>query len=240
MAEKEFKSQTQNPFAFIQEKDPNIVCAALNLLDTHTAAIMLSCMEQLFATQLFDSLSEEKQAQIAPLIAKGFTLSESIVQGYADYLARKIDEQAVAEKERFGGIQFSVELLNMMSRHSEKNFIVAFEESDAETAEEIKKRIFVFEDIVMLSDRDMQKILRETDNHNLAMALKNADDDVKEKFFRNMSKNAEKMFKEDIEYLGPVLLKDVEEAQMKIVATIRRLEDSGEIVIARYDETMVL
>ncbi|MBR1405130.1 MAG: hypothetical protein IJ558_13270 [Treponema sp.] len=232
-------AETQNPFDFIREKEPNLVCAALNLLDTHTAAIMLSCMEHIFATRLFESLSEQKQAQIAPLIAKGFTLSESIVQGYAEYLARKIDEQAVAEKERFGGIQFSLEMLNMMSRHSEKNFVESLQAADEDLAEQIKKRMFVFEDIVMLSDRAIQKVLRETDYQRLALALKDTDDEVKEKIFRNMSKNAAKMLQEDIEYMGPVRLKDAEEAQSKIVATIRRLEDSGEIVISRGDETYV-
>ena len=231
--------ESQNPFDFIREKEPNLIYAAMDLLDEHTTAIMLSCMEHIFATQLFETLSEQKQAQIAPLIAKGFTLSESIVQGYAEYLARKIEEQAVAEKERFGGIQFSLEMLNMMSRHSEKNFVESLQAADEDLAEQIKKRMFVFEDIVMLSDRAIQKVLRETDYQRLALALKDTDDEVKEKIFRNMSKNAAKMLQEDIEYMRSVRLKDAEEAQGKIVATIRRLEDAGEIVISRGDETYV-
>ena len=104
-----------------------------------------------------------------------------------------------------------------------------------ELAEEIKKRMFVFEDIVMIGDRDIQKVLREVDGQQLAKALKSVDTEVQDKIFRNMSKRQASMLKEDMEYMGPVRLKDVEEAQQKVVSVIRRLEDSGEIVIARGD-----
>ena len=115
------------------------------------------------------------------------------------------------------------------------------EEDDPELAEEIKKRMFVFEDIVMLDDRAIQKVLREVDTQELAKALKSVDTEVQDKIFRNMSKRAAAMLKEDMEYMGPVRLKDVEESQQKIVSVIRRLEDSGEIVIARSsDDEMVV
>lgn len=110
------------------------------------------------------------------------------------------------------------------------------EEDDPELAEEIKKRMFVFEDIVLLDDRAIQKVLREVDSNDLAKALKSVDSDAQDKVYRNMSKRAAALLKEDMDYMGPVRLKDVEEAQQKIVNIIRKLEDQGDIVIARAGE----
>jgi flagellar motor switch protein FliG len=135
-----------------------------------------------------------------------------------------------------GGVESIVEILNLVDRSSEKQIIESLEEDDPDLAEEIKKRMFVFEDIVMLDDRAIQKVLREVDTQELAKALKSVDTEVQDKIFRNMSKRAASMLKEDMEFMGPVRLKDVEEAQQKIVSTIRRLEDAGEIVIARSGE----
>jgi flagellar motor switch protein FliG len=112
----------------------------------------------------------------------------------------------------------------------------SLEADNAELAEEIKKRMFVFEDIVMLDDRAIQKVLKEVDNQELSKALKAVDTEVQEKIFRNMSKRAAAMLKDDMEFMGPTRLKDVEESQQKVVAIIRRLEDAGEIVIARAGE----
>ena len=130
--------------------------------------------------------------------------------------------------------------MNLIDRSSEKKIISEIEKRDDEIAEEIKKRMFVFEDIVMLDDRAIQKVLRETDAQELAKALKHTDNEVKEKIFRNMSKNAAAMLKEDMEFMGAIRLKDAEEAQLKIVSVIRRLEECGEIVIARWDEKLIL
>jgi flagellar motor switch protein FliG len=129
-----------------------------------------------------------------------------------------------------------VEILNLVDRASEKQIIEALEDEDPELAEEIKKRMFVFEDIVMLDDRAIQKVLREVDSQELSKALKSVDTEVQDKIFRNMSKRAAQMLKEDLEYMGPIRLKDVEESQQKIVSIIRHLEDTGEIVVARSGE----
>ncbi|MDR3020601.1 MAG: flagellar motor switch protein FliG, partial [Treponema sp.] len=128
------------------------------------------------------------------------------------------------------------EILNLVDRASEKQIIEALEDEDPELAEEIKKRMFVFEDIVMLDDRAIQKVMREVDSQELAKALKSVDSEVQDKIFKNMSKRAANILKEDMEYMGPVRLKDVEEAQQKIVSIIRHLEDTGEIVVARAGE----
>ncbi|MEJ2663854.1 MAG: flagellar motor switch protein FliG [Spirochaetia bacterium] len=135
-----------------------------------------------------------------------------------------------------GGVESIVEILNLVDRSTEKTIIESLEEDDPELAEEIKKRMFVFEDIVLLDDRAIQKVLREVDTTELAKALKAVDSEVQDKIFRNMSRRASTLLKEDMEYMGPIRLKDVEESQQKIVAIIRKLEEQGEIVVARAGE----
>ena len=233
-------SEKENPFDFIREREQELVFNALDLLDPHTAAIMLSCMNHNLSISLFEKLGGEKQTEIAPLIAKGFTLSQQIVSAYADFFKRKIEEQVLAEKERYGGLAFSVKMMESMNRRSEKAFINALSEKLPETAEEVKKRLFLFEDIVMLDDRSIQKILRDVDSPVFAKALKGVDKEVKEKIFRNMSKEASKMLEEDIGFIGTIPEKERDEAQIYIVGIIRRLEENGEIVIARSAENYVL
>ncbi|HDQ15123.1 MAG TPA: flagellar motor switch protein FliG, partial [Sediminispirochaeta sp.] len=114
--------------------------------------------------------------------------------------------------------------------------IESLEEEDAELAEEIKKRMFVFEDIVLLDNQAIQKVLREVDTNDLAKALRGVEAEVQDKIFRNMSKRAAALLKEEMEYMGPIRIKDVEEVQQKIVASIRKLEEQGEIVVARGGE----
>jgi flagellar motor switch protein FliG len=123
-----------------------------------------------------------------------------------------------------------------VDRGTEKTIIEALEEEDPELAEEIKKRMFVFEDIVLLDDKAIQKVMREVDNADLSKALKSVDAEVQEKIFKNMSKRAASGLREEMDFMGPVRLKDVEEAQQKIVNIIRKLEEQGEIVVARSGE----
>ncbi len=132
-----------------------------------------------------------------------------------------------------GGIQTVVEVLNGVDRATEKTILDALESQDPDLAEEIKKRMFVFEDIVTLDNRAIQRVIREVDNDDLRLALKVASNEVKDIVFNNMSERMVTTFKEEMEYMGPVRLKDVEEAQTRIVNVIRGLEEKGEIVIAR-------
>ena len=139
-----------------------------------------------------------------------------------------------------GGIEALAELLNRCDRSTEKTILETLEEESQEIADEVKKLMFVFEDIIMLDDRSIQQVLKEIDQKELALALKGASDEVKEKMFGNMSKRAADMIKEDMEFMGPVRLKNVEEAQQRIVAVVRRLEEAGEIVISRGGEEEML
>jgi flagellar motor switch protein FliG len=132
-----------------------------------------------------------------------------------------------------GGVQSIVDILNSVDRGTEKYIMETLEIEDTDLAEEIKKRMFVFEDILTLDNRSIQRFLREVDNNQLAMALKGSTEEVQKLVFNNMSKRLVEMIKEDLEFMGPVRIKDVEEAQQKIVNVIRKLEDAGEIVISR-------
>lgn len=130
-----------------------------------------------------------------------------------------------------------MDVLNSVDRGTEKFIMETLEIEDADLAEEIRKRMFVFEDILQLDNRSIQRFLREVDNSQLAIALKGATEEVQNVIYNNMSKRLTEMIKEDIEFMGPVRLKDVEEAQQKIVNVIRKLEDAGEIIISRGGET---
>ena len=132
-----------------------------------------------------------------------------------------------------GGVDAVVEILNTVDRATEKHILETLEIEEPELADEIRKKMFVFEDILLLDDKSIQRVLREVENSDLAVALKGSVENVQDAIFRNMSSRLVDMIKEDMEYMGPVRMKDVEEAQQKIVNIIRKLEDSGEIVISR-------
>jgi flagellar motor switch protein FliG len=139
-----------------------------------------------------------------------------------------------------GGVETAVAILNRVDRGTEKTIIESLEEEDPELAEEIKKRMFIFENIVTLDDRSIQRVLREVDLKDLALALKTASEDVTNRIFKNISKRAVEMLKEDMSLMGPVRLRDVEEAQQKIVNIIRQLDETGEIIIARGGEDEII
>ena len=161
--------------------------------------------------------------------------SPEVLREVERVLERKLSTLSNEDYTMAGGIEAVVEVINNVDRGTEKSIIEALEEEDPELAEEIKKKMFVFEDIVLLDDKAIQKTLRELDNSDLAKALK-ADTEVQDKIYRNMSKRAAALLREDMEFMGPVRLKDVEEAQQKIVNIIRKLEEEGEIVVARAGE----
>lgn len=181
-------------------------------------------------------MPSEIQPDVAKRIAIMDRTSPEVLREVERVLERKLSTLASEDFTSAGGVDAIVEIINSVDRATEKSIIENLEEDDPELAEEIKKRMFVFEDIVLLDDRAIQKVLREVDSNDLAKALKSVDSDAQDKVYRNMSKRAAALLKEDMDYMGPVRLKDVEEAQQKIVNIIRKLEDQGDIVIARAGE----
>ena len=177
---------------------------------------------------------------MAKRIATMDRTSPEVLREVERVLEKKLSTLSSEDYTSAGGVESIVEILNLVDRSTEKTIIETLEEDDPELAEEIKKRMFVFEDIVLLDDRSIQRVVREVEGNELAKALRGVDAEVQDKIFKNMSKRAAQTLKEEMEYLGPIRLKDVEETQQKIVAIIRKLEDQGEIVVARTGEDEVI
>ncbi|MDR0623639.1 MAG: flagellar motor switch protein FliG [Treponema sp.] len=224
------------PFDFIRRTDPAHLLNFIQQEHPQTIALILAYLEPNKSSIILQSLPHEVQSDVARRIATMDRTSPEVLREVERVLEKKLSTLSSEDYTTAGGVESIVEILNLVDRASEKQIIEALEDEDPELAEEIKKRMFVFEDIVMLDDRAIQKVMREVDSQELAKALKSVDTEVQDKIFRNMSKRAAGMLKEDMEYMGPVRLKDVEEAQQKIVSIIRHLEDTGEIVVARSGE----
>ncbi|MDR0539145.1 MAG: flagellar motor switch protein FliG [Spirochaetaceae bacterium] len=224
------------PFDFIRRTDPAHLLNFIQQELPQTIALILAYLEPNKASIILQSLPHEIQSEVARRIAVMDRTSPEVLREVERVLEKKLSTLSSEDYTTAGGVPSIVEILNLVDRSSEKQIIEQLEEEDPELAEEIKKRMFVFEDIVMLDDRSIQKVLREVDTAELSKALKSVDTEVQEKIYRNMSKRAAAMLKDDMEFMGPVRLKDVEESQQKIVAIIRHLEDQGEIVVARAGE----
>lgn len=224
------------PFDFIRRTDPAHLLNFIQGEHPQTIALILSYLDPQKASNILSALPHQIQADVAKRIATMDRVSPDVLREVERVLERKLSTLASEDYTSAGGIDSVVEILNLVDRGTEKTIIEALEEEDPELAEEIKKRMFVFEDIVLLDDRAIQKVMREVDNTDLAKALKSVDSEVQDKIFKNMSKRAANLLREDMDFMGPVLLKDVEDAQQKIVNIIRKLEEAGEIVVARAGE----
>ncbi|MCL2557338.1 MAG: flagellar motor switch protein FliG [Treponema sp.] len=224
------------PFDFIRRTDPTHLLNFIQQEHPQTIALILAYLEPNKASVILQNLSHSIQSDVARRIATMDRTSPEVLREVERVLEKKLSTLSSEDYTTAGGVENIVEILNLVDRASEKQIIEALEDEDPELAEEIKKRMFVFEDIVLLSDRDIQKVMREVDSQELSKALKSVEIEVQEKIFKNMSKRAATMLKEDMEYMGPIRLKDVEEAQQKIVSIIRHLEDTGDVVIARSGE----
>ena len=188
------------------------------------------------AGEIFRNLSEEKQVDIARRIASMERTSPEMIREVERVLERKLSTVVGQDYTSAGGLDTLIEMLANVDRGTEKTIIESLSETDPELAEEIRKRMFVFEDVILLDDRAIQQVLKSVESKDLSLALKGSSEDVSEKVFKNMSKRAADMLREDMEFAGPVRVKDVQEAQQRIVNVIRKLEETGEIVIARGGE----
>ncbi|NMB00018.1 MAG: flagellar motor switch protein FliG [Firmicutes bacterium] len=228
------------PFDFARKTDPGQLLNFIQNEHPQTIALILAYLHPEQAGLILSSLSPELQVDVARRLAKLDRTTPEVLQEIESTLEQRLSAFVMDDYTLAGGIESAVDVLNMVDRATEKTIIDALEEEEPELAEEIRKRMFVFEDIILLDDRSIQKVLREVDSKDLALALKTASEEVSARIYKNMSKRAAEMLKEDIDYMGPVRLRDIEETQQKIVATIRRLEDTGEIIIARGGEDEVI
>lgn len=206
---------------FIQNEHPQTISLVLSYLNPEQAAVILS------------ALDPEKQVDVARRIAIMDRTSPEVLTELENLLEKKISTYMTQGYLTAGGIGTVVDILNRVDRGTEKTILETLSEEDPDLAEEIKRRMFVFEDIILLDDRAIQQVLREVDSKDLALALKTASEEVANRIYKNMSKRASEMLKEDIQFMGPVRLRDAEDAQQRIVNVIRKLEEAGEIIIAR-------
>lgn len=221
------------PFDFARKAEPTQILNFIQNENSQTIALVLSYLQPDQSSAILSSLPQDKQADVARRIALMDSTSPEVIAQVERVLEQKLSATVTQDYTTAGGIESIVQILNGVDRGTERTILDSLEIQDPELAEEIKKRMFVFEDIVNIDNRSIQRIIRDIENADLQLALKVASEEVREAIFRNMSKRMSETFKEEMEFMGPVRLRDVEEAQTRIVATIRRLEESGEIIIAR-------
>jgi flagellar motor switch protein FliG len=219
------------PFHFLKRAEASSLVAFVQDEHPQTIALIVTHLQPKQAAEVLAALPAKKQVEVVKRVARmGQTTPEAIRQiekGLESKLATVVSQ----DLERSGGVDNMAEILNLVDRTTEKNILDALEEEDAALAEQIRRLMFVFEDILLVDGKGMQQVLKEVDHEELALALKAAGEDVKAKIFSNMSERAGNLVKEEMEYLGPVRLSDVEAAQQRIVDVVRRLEEAGELIV---------
>lgn len=233
-------AQINRPFAIARKADAQQLLNVINYEHPQTIALILCYLQDDKAAQIISELPEELQSDVAFRIATMSNTSPVVIKEIEKVLDEKLSTIVRTETTTLGGIETLVGILNQVDRNTEKNITERLEIEDSELADLIKSSMFVFEDIITLDDVAIQRILREIESKELAMALKGASDEVAETIYRNQSKRAAASLKEDIQYLGPVRLTDVEKAQQKIVSIIRRLDEAQEIIISRGGEDALI
>ncbi len=221
------------PFEFVRKTDPSQLLNFIQDEHPQTIALIMSYLSPAQSSLIISSLPPERQADVAKRIAVMDRTSPDIIKEVEKVLESKLSTLVNQDFAVIGGVDAVVEILNTVDRGTEKHIMDTLEIEEPELADEIRKKMFVFEDILLLDDRAIQRVLRDVDNNDLAIAMKGSNEQVQTAIFNNMSKRLAVMIKEDMEFMGPVRMKDVEEAQQKIVNIIRKLEDSAEIVISR-------
>lgn len=221
------------PFYLLRRIEPKVIANFLNGEHPQAIAMILSYLDPEQSAAILSFLAPEIQHDIAWRIATMERTSPEIIKEVETVLETRLSGIVSKDLNKAGGIKELVSILNMVDKATEKSIIAALETEDPDLADEVKNQLFVFEDIVNIDDFSIRRILQEVDNKELALALKGADDEVTNKIFTNLSQRAGEMLKEDIDLLGPVRVREVEEKQKKIVQIIRRLDEAGQIVIAR-------
>lgn len=221
------------PFDFVKKTDASQLLSFIQNEHPQTLALILSYLNPNQAAQILSALPQNKQADVAARIALMGSTSPEVIKEVENVLEKKLSSLVTQDYSLTGGIQSIVDILNSVDRGTEKYILETLEIQNAELVEEIRKKMFVFEDIVHLEGVAIQRFIREIDNADLAVALKTATEELKDMIFANMSTRMREMLQEDMDFMGPVRLRDVEDAQQKIVNVIRKLEEANEIVISR-------
>jgi flagellar motor switch protein FliG len=235
-AAKAIKQVTQQvattPFAFLQKAESENLLTFIQDEHPQTIALILAHIPPQKASEILVGLPSQKQIEVVKRIANMEQTNPEVIKEVERGLEHRLSDIVSQTFEKAGGVDTVAEILNLADRSTEKGIMEGLEAEDPDLVEQIRRLMFVFEDILLVNDKGIQSVLKEVDNSELGLALKTASEELKEKIFKNMSERAAQMIREDMQFMGPVRVADVESAQQKIVDIVRRLEDSGEIIIA--------
>lgn len=223
---------SKQPFSFLQRAESDNLLTFIQDEHPQTIALILAHLPPSKASEILSGLSAAKQLEVVTRIANMEQTSPEVIKEVERGLEHRLSGMFAEQFARVGGVEAVAEMLNLADRATEKGILESLESEDPDLVEQIRRLMFVFEDLMLVNDRGIQAVLKEIDNDELALALKTASDELKEKIYSNLSTRAAEMIKEDMAYMGPVRLSDVEAAQQRIVDVVRRLEDAGEVMIA--------
>ncbi len=223
------KSMQASPFAFLQRAESGNLLTFIQGEHPQTIALILAHLPSGQAAEILSGLPSKKQIEVVRRVANMEQTSPDVIQQVERALESRLSAIVSQKFEKAGGIESVAEMLNLTDRATEKGIMESLEEDDPELTEQIRRLMFVFEDILLVNDKGIQSVLKEIENEALALALKTASEELRQKIFKNMSERAAQLIGEDMQYMGPVRVSDVEAAQQKIVDVVRRLEDAGEI-----------
>ena len=233
------KQDPRGPFNFLDSIDPQQIATFLAEEHPQTVATVLAHLPARDGAAVLDQITEELRADIARRIATTKRTSPDVLRDTAEVLAEKLSVLFENRNNASGGVKSLVDILNYADRSSEKQVLTTLEQTDPELAEEVRNLLFVFDDIIALDDRSLQKVLRNIAPRDLAIALKGTSGDVREKFTRNLSERAAADLEEEMDVLGPTRVETVEAAQAELVKRVRELEAAGEIVLVRANDELV-
>jgi len=222
----------QTPFSFLQKADSDHLLTFIQDEHPQTIALIVSHLAHQKSAEILGGLPTQKQIEVIKRIANMEQTNPEVIKEVERGLESRLSSMLSQRMEKTGGVDTVAEMLNLVDRSTEKGILEGLETEDPDLVESIRRLMFVFEDILLVNDKGIQAVLKEIDNDELALALKTASDELKEKVFNNMSERAMELIKEDMEYMGPVRVSDVEAAQQRIVDVVRRLEEAGEIIIS--------
>ena len=230
---KQVTQQVQTtPFSFLQKAESENLLTFIQDEHPQTIALILAHLPSQKASEILVGLPGQKQVEVVKRIANMEQTSPEVIKEVERGLEHRLSDIVSQTFEKAGGIDTVAEILNLADRSTEKGIMEGLEAEDPDLVEQIRRLMFVFEDILLVNDKGIQSVLKEVENDELALALKTASQELKDKIFKNMSERAAQLIQEDMQYMGPVRVSDVESAQQKIVDVVRRLEDAGEIIIA--------
>lgn len=220
------------PFSFLQKAESENLLTFIQDEHPQTIALILAHLPSQKASEILVGLPSQKQIEVVKRVANMEQTNPEVIREVERGLEHRLSDIVSQTFEKAGGVDTVAEILNLADRSTEKGIMEGLEAEDPDLVEQIRRLMFVFEDILLVNDKGIQSVLKEVDNEELALALKTASEELRQKIFKNMSERAAQLIQEDMQYMGPVRVSDVEQAQQKIVDIVRRLEDSGEIIIA--------